>query len=330
MKFIDEATIQIRSGKGGAGCTHFHREKFVARGGPDGGDGGSGGSIIALASENVQTLLDFKFKPLWQAANGRPGEKNNKRGADGEDIILQLPVGTQIFDEETSELLHDLSHANQSVKLLEGGRGGKGNAFFKSATNQTPKHSQPGEEGAEARLKLNLKLVADIGIIGLPNAGKSSFISKVSAAKPKIADYPFTTLVPNLGLVKGQNKSFVLADIPGLIPGAHKGKGLGLQFLKHVERTRCLLFLIDPLSINEEGSLISTKEVYKSLRHELESFSPEIAERPKLIAISKSDLISEEQRQEIQKLFQEQNLFFISSLSGENLSDLLLELEKLT
>ena len=234
MKFIDEATIEVQAGHGGSGCKHFRREKYVPYGGPDGGNGGNGGSVILVADENTQTLLDFRFKPKWKAENGCPGEGARRDGRAGENLLIKVPVGTQVLDVETDEVLADLFEKDQQYIIARGGRGGLGNTMFKSSTNRTPEYFQPGEEGEAGIYKLSLKLVADIGLIGLPNAGKSTLISRISAAKPKIADYPFTTLIPNLGVVKYGEGSFVVADIPGLIPGAHAGKGLGIRFLKHV------------------------------------------------------------------------------------------------
>ena len=246
MQFLDEAIISIKAGHGGAGRTHFRREKFIPEGGPSGGDGGHGGSVYLVADTSKQTLLDFKFQPQWKAENGVMGGTSNKTGKSGEDIIVKVPPGTEVYNVDTGELIVDLTETEKPFCLARGGRGGKGNTFFKSATNRAPEHSQPGEPGDAGNFKLILKLIAHVGLIGLPNAGKSTLISTISSAKPKIADYPFTTLVPNLGVVQGSfGGSFVVADIPGLIPGASDGKGLGISFLKHIERTKILAHLIE-------------------------------------------------------------------------------------
>ncbi|RMG41527.1 MAG: GTPase ObgE [Candidatus Dadabacteria bacterium] len=290
MKFIDEAKIEVAAGKGGAGAVSFRREKFVPRGGPDGGDGGKGGSIILVADRNKHTLLDFRFKPVWQAKNGAPGEGRNKNGKNGGDLEIAVPVGTEIKDAHTGERVADLTANGQRVVLARGGRGGKGNAFFKSATNQTPRHAQPGEEGERGTYILSLKLVADVGLVGFPNAGKSTLLSRISKARPKIADYPFTTLEPNLGVAQSPDgRTFVVADIPGLIEGAHTGKGLGIKFLKHIERTKILLHLIDPDRIDESGRPCSVLDDFKTIMNELKSYSPELAKRPMLVALTKAD-----------------------------------------
>ncbi|MCL4118151.1 UNVERIFIED_CONTAM: hypothetical protein GTU68_028116 [Idotea baltica] len=325
MKFIDEADIHVKAGDGGSGSKHFHREKFVPLGGPDGGNGGNGGSIILKADQDTQTLVDFKFQAIWKADDGNAGDKRLKDGKSGEDLIILVPIGTQVFNQE-KELVCDLKEKDNIFVLAKGGKGGKGNSFFKSSTNRSPDYSQSGTEGEEGNYKLSLKLVADVGLIGFPNAGKSTFISVVSAAKPKIADYPFTTLQPNLGVVKTKNqKSFVLADIPGLIPDAHKGKGLGIQFLKHVERTKVLLHLIDT---NNElyGSPL---EQYKKLNFELKNFSNILNNKKQIIAITKSDTLDEEKIKEIKKEFKEinQDIFIISSVKKENLDQLIFKLE---
>lgn len=253
MKFIDEATIFVEAGHGGSGIKSFYREKFVPLGGPDGGNGGRGGSVVLVATSNLTTLLDFHFQPRWKATDGLKGQGSRKDGRAGDDLIIQVPVGTQVyksagFDEKKEpilgELVCDFDQDGATLTLAQGGRGGKGNSFFKSPTNRAPEHFQPGEEGGIGEYVLSLKLVADVGLVGLPNAGKSTLISRISAARPKIADYPFTTLTPNLGVVQAKGgKSFVVADIPGLIPGAHQGKGLGIKFLKHVERTKVIAHL---------------------------------------------------------------------------------------
>ncbi len=332
MKFIDETIIDVASGNGGAGSRSFRREKFVPMGGPDGGNGGRGGSVIVIADKNIQTLIDFKFKPLWRADHGKSGSGRRKDGLSGQDLVIKLPVGTEIFNNATQELVCDLTEEGQEVVIAKGGRGGKGNVFFKSATNQAPTHAQAGEPGENFRFKLNLKLVADVGIVGFPNAGKSTLISKVSAAKPKISDYPFTTLTPNLGVVQGKFRNFVIADIPGLIPGASEGKGLGFKFLKHVERTKVLLFLVDPFALDEHGEQISAWDNYNQLSHELTNFSEWMESKKKIIAISKSETIAqEEERTAIEQIFKDNNqeVHFISSLTAEGLPDLLLNIEKI-
>ncbi|MCB0328981.1 MAG: GTPase ObgE [Bdellovibrionales bacterium] len=295
MKFVDEVTISVQAGDGGAGASHFRREKYVPRGGPDGGDGGNGGSIVAVATHSKNTLLDFRYRPHWMAEKGGAGDKGRKSGKNGEDITLQVPVGTEVFrlsekGEET--FVADLAEEGARVVIAKGGRGGKGNTFFKSATNQAPRHSQPGTPGEEGEFKLSLKLLADVGLLGLPNAGKSTFLSRVSAARPEIGDYPFTTKEPQLGIVKSPSgKTCVMADIPGLIEGAHLGKGLGLQFLKHVERTKVLLHLVDvtPL-LHEDGKSQLEKDI-ATIEKELREFSEEVFNKPRLLAFTKIDAL---------------------------------------
>jgi GTP-binding protein len=302
MKFIDEASITVTAGKGGAGCRSFRREKFVPLGGPDGGHGGRGGSVILRADQSVQTLLDFKFQAEWKANDGQPGSGARKDGRAGDDVIVKLPVGTQVlaFDPETKEvgdLVVDLDEPGKEFTLAQGGRGGKGNSFFKTSTNQAPEHAQPGEAGETGSYMLSLKLVAHVGLVGFPNAGKSTLISRISAARPKIADYPFTTLVPNLGVVQAKgNRSFVVADIPGLIPGASEGKGLGIRFLKHVERTRIIAHLLDLTHLNDDGSESDLEELFDAINHELAEFSPEVAARKQLVVLTKADSVSSPER----------------------------------
>jgi GTP-binding protein len=304
MRFIDEAKIKIIAGHGGRGCVSFRREKFVPRGGPDGGDGGKGGSVVFVSSSNLSTLQDFRFKRSYQAENGQPGSGRNKAGRDGEDIEVLIPVGTVIKDAETNEIVFDFTDAGQRWVAAKGGRGGKGNTHFVTAVFQAPKFAQPGEEGDTRELYLELKLLADVSLIGYPNAGKSTLISRMSAAHPKIADYPFTTLTPNLGVVKVADfKSFVVADIPGLIEGAHKGAGLGHKFLKHIERTRITVHLLDgthlldftTLPDDEPGASAKkgAKELhrlYLAIRNELELYNPELGEKDEVIVINKADL----------------------------------------
>lgn len=330
MKFIDEAVIEVASGNGGPGSGSFRREKYIERGGPDGGDGGKGGSVIIQATSNKHTLLDFKFNPLWRAKHGGAGSGSLKNGKNGEDLFISVPIGTQIIDINTKEILCDLSDDEETFVLAKGGRGGKGNDFFKSSTNQAPTHFQPGEPGEKSKFLLNLKLVADIGIIGLPNAGKSTFISIISSARPKIANYPFTTLTPNLGVVKSDSSSFVVADIPGLIPGASSGKGLGVKFLKHIERTTVLLHLVDPLNIDIEGNPIDPIEAFKLINDELIAFSPELEKKDQIVAISKCDTTDEEKLKEIQESFKALGIetFLMSSVSQAGVKDLLRELNR--
>ncbi len=310
MRFIDEATIQIAAGHGGPGCVSFRREAFAPRGGPDGGDGGAGGDIFFRASAQLSTLQDFRFRRTYQAPNGMGGSSTNKAGKDGDDITIRVPVGTVVKNAETGEVLIDFTEDGQIWIACKGGRGGKGNAHFTTATFQAPKFAQPGEDGANLSIKLELKLLADVGIIGFPNAGKSTLISRLSAAKPKIADYPFTTLTPNLGVVVGPDReTFVVADIPGLIKGAHRGLGLGHKFLKHMERTRIFVHLLDGVQLLEavtsDKSAVETSssgddiqesafdkfiENYHVIRKELELFNPALLHKPELVVINKGDL----------------------------------------
>lgn len=295
MKFIDSAEIYVRSGDGGKGHVSFRREKFVPKGGPDGGNGGKGGNIVFVATNDLNTLLDFHYKRKFQADNGKPGEKSNRTGKDGKDLKIKVPVGTMIYNSDTNELIADLTTDKQKAIIAKGGRGGLGNSNFATPTNQAPRYAQPGEPGEEFNLRLELKLLADVGLVGFPNVGKSTLISVISAAKPKIADYPFTTLVPNLGVVKIDDfKSFVVADIPGLIEGASLGKGLGHQFLKHIERTRVLVFLLD---VNSDDIVND----YEVLCSEIEKHNIDLTYKPRIICISKCDTISENELEEISK-----------------------------
>ncbi len=287
MKFIDQVNVYVEAGHGGRGCVSFRREKYIPRGGPDGGDGGRGGHVIFRAEENINTLLDIKYQKQYIAEKGQHGMGKERHGKQGKDTVISVPPGTLIKDEETGEVLSDLTEAGQEYVAAEGGRGGMGNTHFKSSRHQAPKFAQPGEPGTERTLVLELKLLADVGLIGLPNAGKSTLISVVSSARPKIADYPFTTLIPNLGVVKyGDYKSYVIADIPGLIEGAHRGTGLGFQFLRHVERTSILLHLVD-ISEMADGDPV---ENYEKIRKELELFSPELIMKPQAVAGTKGDI----------------------------------------
>lgn len=288
MKFLDQAKIYIKSGNGGDGSISFRREKYIEYGGPDGGDGGNGGSVWVECVSNLNTLIDFRYQQHYKAKNGTPGMGRNRSGPRGEDCIIKVPPGTQIFDEDNETLLADLKEPGQRARLAKGGNGGFGNSHFKSSTNQAPRHANPGQLGTELTIWLRLKLIADAGLVGLPNAGKSTFLAAVSAAKPKIADYPFTTLHPNLGVVKAGEIDFVLADIPGLIEGASEGAGLGTRFLGHVERTRVLLHLVD---CTEENVV----EAYETVRGELEAYDPGLIDKPEILALSKIDAIGEDE-----------------------------------
>lgn len=293
--FIDLVEIYVKAGNGGKGAVSFRREKYVPKGGPDGGDGGKGGDVVIVSDPNMSTLLDYRYKRKYVAENGENGMGALKTGKSGDDIILRVPVGTVVKDKETEEILFDFTEPHQKFIVAKGGKGGRGNTHFKSPTNQAPRKAEPGQPGEERWIILELKLIADVGIVGFPNAGKSTLISMISAAKPKIADYPFTTLEPVLGLVQYKDfKSFVVADIPGIIEGASEGKGLGLKFLRHIERTKILLFLIDASSENPFKD-------YKVLVKELKSYSPELLKKPHLVAISKMDLIQEIERKEFEK-----------------------------
>ncbi|HEY9033131.1 MAG TPA: GTPase ObgE [Pseudomonadales bacterium] len=292
MKFVDEATVRIEAGKGGNGCMSFRREKFIPKGGPDGGDGGHGGSVLLEADESLNTLLDFRYKRDYRAENGAPGRGRNCSGKAGQDLLLKVPVGTAAYDDETGELIGDLTCAGQRLLVAAGGRGGLGNTHFKSSTNRAPRQTIPGTPGELRQLRLELNIIADVGLLGLPNAGKSTLIRSVSAARPKVADYPFTTLVPNLGVVKvDQHRSFVIADIPGLIEGAASGAGLGIRFLKHIMRTRLLLHVVDVLPV--EGDPVDHA---RAIVEELEQFSPTLARHPRWLVLNKMDLIPEAER----------------------------------
>ncbi len=287
MKFIDEAKVYVKAGDGGRGCVSFRREKYVPKGGPDGGNGGKGGDVKFIADNRLSSLLDFQYKREFSAERGQHGMGSLCSGKNGEDLVIKLPIGTLIKDHETGEILADLTHDGETFLCCKGGRGGKGNAHFATSTHQTPRFAQPGEAGTERHLKLELKLLADVGIIGFPNAGKSTLISHISAAKPKIADYPFTTLVPHLGIVQyGDFGGFVVADIPGLIEGAHEGKGLGIKFLKHIERTRLFIHVLDLSPFTERDP----KEDFKVVNNELRSFNPELAAREQVVALNKVDI----------------------------------------
>lgn len=315
--FIDYVKVFCKSGKGGAGAVHFRREKFIPKGGPDGGDGGRGGHIILKGNQQLWTLLHLKYQKHLRAGNGKPGEGGNRTGARGEDVIVEVPLGTIAKEAETGKLLAEITKHGQEVILLPGGKGGLGNDHFKSAIQQTPRYAQPGESGSEMWVLLELKLLADVGLVGFPNAGKSTLLSVVSAAKPKIADYPFTTLVPNLGVVAYRDhKSFVMADIPGIIEGAAEGKGLGFRFLRHIERNAVLLFMIpsDSHDIQQE---------YNVLLNELKKYNPELLDKDRIVAVTKSDLLDDELTSEIKKqLSFDISCIFISSVTAKGLTRL--------
>lgn len=318
--FIDYVEIEIQSGKGGDGCVSFRREKYVPKGGPDGGDGGRGGSVIIRANENINTLLDYRYRKSYKADDGQPGSGGLKSGRDGQDIVLMVPVGTIIKNLEGEEVLADLDANGAEVILAPGGRGGKGNNHFKSATNQAPRIAKPGFPGLRLRVSLELRLLADVGLVGYPNAGKSTLLARVTAARPKIADYPFTTLAPNLGIVRlGDFRSLIMADIPGIIEGASEGKGLGLQFLRHIQRTAVLLYLID-------GTNEDIKEIFENLHDELEKFDPELAKRKMVKVINKVDIIDAKTLAKLQKKYKD--YLFISAVTGEGITELLNLLEK--
>ncbi len=323
MRFIDEVTLHCASGHGGAGCVSFRREKFIPFGGPNGGDGGRGGGIIFEATSARSTLLELRHKPHQKAERGRHGMGKDRHGASGEDLIIKVPVGTIIKDIENDEILADLTEDAQRIVLLQGGRGGQGNARFATSTNKAPKFAQPGEEGQEKTLRLELKLMADVGLLGLPNAGKSTLISKVSAARPKIADYPFTTLAPSLGVVAYKNfRSFVMADIPGIIEGAHTGAGLGHRFLKHLERSGILVHLVDISSISEANPYAD----FEAVNRELSLFSEELGGKSQIVALTKMDLPeARENLQEAEKWFGAHKIpvYPVSSATGEGIEALL-------
>jgi GTP-binding protein len=285
--FVDEVEIQVRAGDGGRGCVSFRRERFVPRGGPNGGDGGRGGSVILEADEGLGTLLDFRYRRHYLAARGRHGEGSDRHGAKGEDRVLRVPVGTTVRDRATGLVLGDLTRHGERLDVARGGRGGRGNARFATSTHRAPRRADPGEPGEERALRLELRLLADVGVVGFPNAGKSTLVSRLSAARPKIADYPFTTLVPTLGLVRlDEERSFVIADVPGLIPGAAEGKGLGLRFLRHLERTRVLVHLLDLDPTTGRDPV----DDWRTIQAELETYSPALAARPQLIVANKIDV----------------------------------------
>lgn len=327
MKFIDEATITVQSGHGGSGCVSFRREKFIPKGGPDGGDGGKGGDIIIRATTRKRTLYDFRFKRKFHAQNGKGGQGRQKTGKSGDDLIIDVPPGTLVVNAETGELVHDFTLPDIPVVIARGGRGGQGNARFKSSTHRTPRFAQPGEPGEAFTLKLELKSLADVGIMGFPNAGKSTLISRISAAKPKIADYPFTTLTPNLGVVENEHgEPFVVADIPGLIKGASDGAGLGIRFLRHIERTQLLVHLIDATEIDPDVPLSR----YNAINAELAKYSETLAQKPQVVVLNKIDLPGADVAVELFQMADPSIEFFtISAATGKGVSKLLAHISRM-
>jgi GTP-binding protein len=319
MKFLDEAKIHIRSGNGGAGCVSFRREKFIEFGGPDGGDGGRGGDVVVECVEGLNTLIDYRFQQHFRAKTGMHGMGKNRSGANGADVVLKVPVGTQIFEEDEETLIADMIEPGQRLVLAKGGNGGFGNTYFKSSTNQAPRRANPGLEGVEKTVVLRLKLIADAGLVGLPNAGKSTFLAAVSAAKPKIADYPFTTLTPGLGVVTVDTRSFVIADIPGLIEGAHEGAGLGDRFLGHLERCRILIHLVD-------GTSDDVGEAYGIIRGEIEAYGAGLEDKPEILCLNKADALTPEEREEKKAILAAESggeVYVISGVSGEGIIGIL-------
>src|SRR6202521_4655561 len=323
--FIDEAKIRVKAGDGGNGCMAFRREKYVPRGGPSGGDGGHGGDIWMESSERHNTLVHFRFNPEYKAERGRHGEGSKKTGRDGEGIVLKVPVGTIVYDEDTGERVHDFSRPDERVVIARGGRGGRGNAQFATSTHQAPREHEDGRPGEERNFRLELKLLADVGLVGYPNVGKSTLISRISAARPKVADYPFTTLEPNLGVVlageKGKEESFVVADIPGLIEGAHKGSGLGTQFLRHIERTRLLVHLVDVSDGSGRPDVVKDVEV---ILGELASFGAHLEEKPMIMIASKIDVANKDKVIKLNRYCngQKLKLYEISAVTGEGIEPL--------
>ena len=318
-QFIDKVKIKVTSGAGGNGAVAWHREKYVDKGGPDGGDGGNGGSVYFVADENMTTLLDFTYRSIFQAQNGENGRIKNQYGKNGKDIYIKVPVGTIVRDLKTDEIIVDMDKNEKKVLIAKGGRGGRGNAKFATSKSRAPQFSEPGEAAVERELELELKLIADIGLLGMPNAGKSSFISRISSAKPKIADYPFTTLAPNLGVVKNpEGENFVVADIPGLIEGAHLGVGLGYEFLRHVERCKFFIHVVD---MTEDDPILN----YKKINTELEKYSKELSERFQIVMLNKADAVQNEDIEKIKAEFLKlnKNVFVVSAVTGFGVSDLL-------
>jgi GTP-binding protein len=320
VKFIDEVIITVWSGNGGRGCVSFRREKFIPRGGPDGGDGGKGGDIVLKTTSRKRTLYQFRFQKHFKAKNGAHGQGKQKTGKNGQDLIIELPPGTLVTDADTGKVITDLVKCDEIFVLARGGRGGQGNARFKTSKNRSPRFAQPGEPGETKTLKLELKLLADVGIIGLPNAGKSTLITAVSSARPKIGNYPFTTLYPSLGVVQtGWAEPFVVADIPGLIKGAHKGTGLGIRFLRHIERTRILIHLIDVSAIDTDNPL----HAYNTVNKELAMYNRKLTEKPQIVVLNKIDLPDvREAAKKFQNALKEKQVILISALTGKGIEDL--------
>jgi GTP-binding protein len=327
VKFIDEAIITVKAGDGGSGCVSFRREKFIPHGGPDGGDGGKGGDVILRATSQKHTLHDFHFKKNFKAKKGANGQGNQKTGKKGDDSIIEIPTGTLVSVADTGKLLKDFTQPGETCVVAKGGRGGKGNTAFKTSTNRSPRFAQPGEPGENLTLKLELKLIADVGIIGLPNAGKSTLISAISSAHPKISNYPFTTLSPNLGVVQTEREGpFVVADIPGLIEGAHNGAGLGMRFLRHIERTRILVHLIDASAIDLSNALHS----FNTINKELALYNKRLMEKPQLVVLNKIDIPGAmAAAKTFQQVLKEKKVILISALTGEGLDDLKRQIRKL-
>jgi GTP-binding protein len=321
MQFVDEVTIRVEAGKGGAGCLSFRREKYIAKGGPDGGDGGIGADVVLSADEALNTLVDYRFQPNYRAQNGQPGGSRDKTGASGGDLILRVPIGTTVIDEDTLEVIGDIAASGKRLIVTKGGRRGLGNARFKSSTNRSPRRTTQGAAGEVRTLRLQLKVIADVGLLGMPNAGKSTLIARVSESKPKIADYPFTTLIPNLGVVRvDTDSSFVMADVPGLIPGAAQGAGLGTRFLRHLARTRVLLHMIDVAPIDGSDPLVNLE----GIEQELLAYSPAFAKRPIWIVLSKIDLATDESvLQTIYKRFPNREVYPISAVTGDGVRTLM-------
>ncbi len=323
MKFVDTAQIHIKAGDGGHGVISFRREKYVPKGGPDGGNGGRGGSIVMRANRHLATLLDFQYRTSYNARNGENGAGSTRTGRSGEDLPIEVPEGTIVRDVASGTILADMTEHGEECVIARGGKGGRGNATFATSTDQAPRKAEPGEPGEEHEIELELKLLADVGLVGLPNAGKSTLISVISAARPKIADYPFTTLVPNLGIVRvAEGRSFVVADIPGLIEGAHQGKGLGLQFLRHIQRTKVLVFLI-------EGSRGMIKEDFEVLINELKSFDVELPQKRSIVAVTKIDILDAPTLKKLRSVkLGRREMHFISAVSGAGVRNLVESMEK--
>ena len=328
MKFVDEASVSVEAGKGGDGCLSFRREKYIEKGGPDGGDGGDGGSVYLIGHESLNTLVDFRFQPNYRAEKGQPGSGKDKSGAKGEDMYIRVPCGTSVFDETTDIFLGDINDQGETLLVALAGKKGLGNTRFKSSTNRAPRQTTKGEPGESRKLRLELKLIADVGLLGIPNAGKSTLISKVSAARPKIADYPFTTLVPNLGVVRlDDEKSFVMADIPGLIGGAADGAGLGVQFLKHLSRTRLLLHLVDLAPFDESDPV----ENFHTIERELKRYSEGIANKKRRIVFTKADLLGPQALDEAEDLARRlgvNDYNLVSTVTGLGVNELIYQIEE--